>query len=151
MGKNKGKGGKGFKRMSKQEADDDKSSILIIKECDDQDYGYVSGVLGGGRFKVLCMSDMTERIGIVRGRMRKRVWIAAGDMVLHSYRGFQDNKVDIFHKYTREDMHKLHSMQYITDAVYNVYNRSMVSGGQAVPMEEDDNHDVGFEFDVSAI
>ena len=40
--------------------------------------------------------------GIVRGSMRRRAWMKAGDIVLTSMRNFQDSKVDIVHVYPIE-------------------------------------------------
>ena len=39
--------------------------------------------------------------------MRKKVWITAGDIVLVGKRDFQDEKVDIVHKYTADEARNL--------------------------------------------
>ncbi|KAH0731326.1 hypothetical protein KY289_002514 [Solanum tuberosum] len=78
MPKNKGKGGKNRKR-GKNEADDEKRE-LVFKE-DGQEYAQVLRMLGNGRCEAMCI-DGTKRLCHIRGKMHKKVWIAAGDIVL---------------------------------------------------------------------
>ena len=85
MPKNKGKGGKNRKR-GKNEADDEKRE-LIFKE-DGQEYAQVLRMLGNGRCEAMCI-DNVKRLGHIRGKMHKKVWIAAGDIVLVGLRDYQ--------------------------------------------------------------
>ena len=71
---------------------------FILKEPD-QEYATVVKTLGDGRFELSCNDGIT-RLGHIRGKMRRRVWIHPTDVVLVSMRDFDDNKVDIIHKYT---------------------------------------------------
>ncbi|MFM7853488.1 MAG: hypothetical protein ACK55Z_08580 [bacterium] len=43
----------------------------------------------------------------IRGRMRNRVWINAGDIILVSLREFGDEKADVIHKYYPEEAYEL--------------------------------------------
>lgn len=99
MVKNKGKGGKYYKR-SKNISNDDKRQ-LIFKEPG-QEYAIVKKMLGNGRCDLYCFDGM-DRIGHIRGNMMKKVWIVVDDIVLISLRDFQNEKADIFHKYTLEE------------------------------------------------
>lgn len=65
----------------------------------DQIYGRVEKILGDMRCSVVCKDGQT-RICKIRGKMRRRVWINMGDIVLICLRDFQDDKADIIHKYT---------------------------------------------------
>ena len=49
-------------------------------------------MLGNGRCECFCYDGVT-RLGHIRGKMRKKVWITAGDIVLVGKRDFQDEKV----------------------------------------------------------
>jgi len=98
------KGGKKGKRGKKGGGEPVKR-ILIIKE-DGQEYASVSDLLGNCRMRLSCF-DGVERIGIVRGKMRKRVWIAKGDIILVGTRDFQDDKVDIIHRYNPDEVRVL--------------------------------------------
>mmetsp|Transcript_33117 Transcript_33117/g.76369 ORF Transcript_33117/g.76369 Transcript_33117/m.76369 type:complete len:101 (-) Transcript_33117:293-595(-) len=63
-------------------------------------------MLGNGRCECFCFDGVT-RLGHIRGKMRKKVWITAGDIVLVGKRDFQDEKVDIIHKYTADEARNL--------------------------------------------
>ena len=99
MPKNKGKGGKNRKR-GKNEADDDKRE-LVFKE-DGQEYAQVTRMLGNGRCEAICV-DGTRRLCHIRGKMHKKVWIAAGDIVLVGLRDYQDDKADVILKYMNDE------------------------------------------------
>lgn len=45
----------------------------------------------------------------IRGKMRKKVWINQGDIILLSLRDFQDNKGDVILKYTADEARALKS------------------------------------------
>lgn len=85
MPKNKGKGGKNRKR-GKNEADDEKRE-LVFKE-DGQEYAQVLRMLGNGRCEAMCI-DNVKRLCHIRGKMHKKVWIAAGDIILVGLRDYQ--------------------------------------------------------------
>ncbi|RVW70203.1 Eukaryotic translation initiation factor 1A [Vitis vinifera] len=99
MPKNKGKGGKNRKR-GKNEADDEKRE-LVFKE-DGQEYAQVLRMLGNGRCEAMCI-DGTKRLCHIRGKMHKKVWIAAGDIILVSLRDYQDDKADVILKYMPDE------------------------------------------------
>lgn len=63
-------------------------------------------MLGNGRAECFCYDGIT-RLGHIRGKMRKKVWVTAGDIVLVGKRDFQDDKVDIIHKYNGDEARKL--------------------------------------------
>ncbi|KAJ9539163.1 hypothetical protein OSB04_031896 [Centaurea solstitialis] len=99
MPKNKGKGGKNRKR-GKNEADDEKRE-LVFKE-DGQEYAQVLRMLGNGRCEAMCI-DGTKRLSHIRGKMHKKVWIAAGDIILVGLRDYQDDKADVILKYMPDE------------------------------------------------
>ena len=101
MPKNKGKGGKKHKRGKR----DIVKRELIFKE-DGQEYGQVQRMLGNGRCDVYCM-DGCKRLCHIRGKMRKKVWVMMGDIVLVSLRDFQDEKGDIIAKYNSDEAKNL--------------------------------------------
>mmetsp|Transcript_1790 Transcript_1790/g.7812 ORF Transcript_1790/g.7812 Transcript_1790/m.7812 type:complete len:100 (+) Transcript_1790:334-633(+) len=63
-------------------------------------------MLGNGRCECFCYDGAT-RLGHIRGKMRKKVWVTAGDIVLVGTRDYQDDKVDIIHKYNGDEARKL--------------------------------------------
>ncbi|CDW60214.1 eIF-1a domain containing protein [Trichuris trichiura] len=103
MPKNKGKGGKN-RRRGKNENDAEKRE-LVFKE-DGQEYAQVIKMLGNNRLQAFCF-DGVMRICHIRGKMRKKVWINAGDIVLIGLRDFQDKKADVILKYNSEEARNL--------------------------------------------
>ncbi|KAI6174127.1 Eukaryotic translation initiation factor 4C [Aphelenchoides besseyi] len=100
MPKNKGKGGKN-RRRGKNENDVMKRE-LIRKDGDDQAYAQVQKMLGNGRLTAQCF-DGKERLCHIRGKLRKKVWINTGDIILVGLRGYQESKADVILKYTTDE------------------------------------------------
>ncbi|KJE92381.1 translation initiation factor 4C [Capsaspora owczarzaki ATCC 30864] len=103
MPKNKGKGGKN-RRRGKNENEGEKRE-LVFKE-DGQEYAQVVKMLGNGRLEAVCF-DGQRRLCHIRGKMRKKVWIAQGDIILIGLRDYQDDKGDVILKYTADEARNL--------------------------------------------
>ncbi|KAI3511033.1 hypothetical protein L2E82_29715 [Cichorium intybus] len=129
MPKNKGKGGKNRKR-GKNEADDEKRE-LVFKE-DGQEYAQVLRMLGNGRCEAMCI-DATKRLCHIRGKMHKKVWIAAGDIILVGLRDYQDDKADVILKYMPDEARLLKAYGELPE---NIRLNEGIAGGLD---EEDDN------------
>lgn len=63
-------------------------------------------MLGGGRLEAQCF-DGEKRLGHIRGKLRKKVWINQGDIILLSLREFQDDKADVILKYSADEARSL--------------------------------------------
>ena len=88
-------------------------------------YAYVIKLLGNCRVLVLC-DNGNEAIGVIRGSMRrfnKRVLIETGDIIAVSTREYQDNKVDIVHKYNAEQCKILINSKELSYTLINAYNK----------------------------
>jgi len=64
--------------------------------------GIADQLLGASRIKVMC-EDGKSRIGRIPGKLKKRMWIRAGDLVIVRVWSFQDGKADILHRYTKTE------------------------------------------------
>lgn len=94
------KGGNKHKKMkNNSNSDEITQNDLILKSGNEQDYGKIEKILGNGRFNLLC-NDKITRLGIIRGKMRKRNWVNMGSIVLYSIREYEKDKVDIIHVYS---------------------------------------------------
>uniref|UniRef100_A0AC35TQY5 Eukaryotic translation initiation factor 4C n=1 Tax=Rhabditophanes sp. KR3021 TaxID=114890 RepID=A0AC35TQY5_9BILA len=113
MPKNKGKGGKN-RRRGKNESDFMKRE-LIKKDSDDQEYAQVLKMLGNGRLIAFCF-DGKERLCHIRGKMRKKVWINTGDIILIGLRDYQDAKADVILKYTPDEARILKSEGHLPES-----------------------------------
>ncbi|KAJ5670658.1 uncharacterized protein N7477_006021 [Penicillium maclennaniae] len=103
MPKNKGRGGKN-RRRGKNENDNEKRELIFKEEG--QEYAQVVKMLGNGRLEALCF-DGEKRLAHIRGKMRKKVWINQGDIILLSLRDYQDEKGDVIMKYTSDEARSL--------------------------------------------
>ncbi len=75
--------------------------------------GIVERLVGAEHAVVKC-SDGYTRMCRIPGRMRRRVWIKEGDIVLVAIWDFQPaKKGDIIHRYERDEVRKLIELNYI--------------------------------------
>lgn len=76
--------------------------------------GVAIKLLGFDRVLVRCQ-DGNERLCRIRGKMKRRVWIRAGDVVLVSPWDFQsDRRGDVIWRYTRGQAEWLRKNGYLT-------------------------------------
>lgn len=85
--------------------------------------------------------DGVTRLGHIRGKMRKKVWVGAGDIILVSLREYQDGKVDIIHKYNADEARSLKAYGELPD------NARINETAVDMAMENDGEDDIGFDFD----
>ena len=100
--------GKGGKNRKKGKAFNEGEKRDITFKEDGQEYGQVLRMLGGGRVECMC-PDGKKKTCLIRGTMRKRVWIHAGDVVLLGLREDfgDDGKADVMLKYYDYEAHDL--------------------------------------------
>lgn len=96
-------GGKN-RRRGKNENDNEKRELIFKEEG--QEYAQVVKMLGNGRLEALCF-DGEKRLAHIRGKLRKKVWINQGDIILLSLREYQDEKGDVIMKYTADEARSL--------------------------------------------
>lgn len=128
MTKSKAKGGKNRRKCKRSKFQTDTNDHVEFKEIN-QDYAKVLE-RKGGNVVTLKLTDMKEVLGIIRGRMKKRVWISSGDIVLVSLREFQSNKVDILMKYKDEHVRKLVQYGEITRQFADKNDKSFFDNGE---------------------
>lgn len=132
-----------------------KNKMLILPE-EGQEYAVVKDMLGNGRLRATC-EDGSERIGRIRGSMRKyatKVIIDRGDLILVSTRDFgNDDKVDVFHKYSHDDISALLKMGELPERIFKAltlhdeqnYGKGGANDDYVVFMNEDDDKDEDIE------
>ena len=97
---------KGGKKSRKTKGGNDFEKRELIYKEDSQEYAKVTKMLGNARIEADCYDGTTRLCGI-RGKMRKRIWITVGDIILVSLRDFQDDRGDVIHKYTPDEARSL--------------------------------------------
>lgn len=146
MPKNKGKGGKN-RRRGKNENENDKRE-LVFKE-DGQEYAQVIKMLGNGRVEAVCF-DGTKRLCHIRGKLRKKVWINQGDIILVGLRDFQDGKADVIMKFFPEEARLLKSYGEIPESAKINETTTFVEEGMDDGIMFDDAAGGGSESDDSS-
>ena len=129
------KGGKKYKR-NKQEVKENKNT-RFKDEDESQEYAQITKALGNCRFEVLCFDGKT-RLATMCGKMRKRVFVNAGEFILVSLRDWQDSKCDIIDKYNANDVQKLKQKKCIPDFIKFEESKN--------DSDEEVNNDLGFTF-----
>jgi len=113
-----------------------------------QDYAVVQEMMGNGRLKALC-SDGVTRVGRIRGSMRKyagKVIIEKGDLILISFRDFEEDKVDVIAKYTADEVSTVLKsyeiseklVKALTHSDFNNYGKTSAADDYVMFMNEDD-------------
>ena len=88
-------------------------SEMVLPTANDV-LGVATKLLGFDRVMVKCQ-DGHERLCRIRGKMKRRVWIRVGDVVLVSPWDFEsDKRGDLFWRYTRSQAEDLRRRGYIT-------------------------------------
>ncbi|ODV95615.1 hypothetical protein PACTADRAFT_42224, partial [Pachysolen tannophilus NRRL Y-2460] len=112
---------------------------LILRE-DGQEYAQITKMLGNGRVEATCF-DGVKRMAHIRGKLRKKVWMSQGDIILVSLRDFQDDQCDVVHKYNLDEARTLKTMGELPESAK--INETDTFGG-------DDDDDVNFEFGAAS-
>ncbi|GMG21366.1 unnamed protein product [Ambrosiozyma monospora] len=131
--KGKGKGGKN-RRRGKNDNNSQKRELILRDES--QEYAQITKMLGNGRVEASCF-DGVKRIAHIRGKLRKKVWMAQGDIILVALRDFQDEQCDVVHKYNADEARTLVSQGELPETAK--INQTDTFGG-------DDDEDANFEF-----
>lgn len=148
MPKNKGKGGKN-RRRGKNENESEKRE-LVFKE-DGQEYGQVVKMLGNGRLDAMCF-DGIKRLCHIRGKLRKKVWINQGDIILLGLRDYQDGKADVILRYNPDEARNLKAYGELPDNVKVNENPTMGGDGDGEEVTFEEGDDVEEEdADIDAI
>ncbi len=61
-------------------------------------FGIASQLLGAARIRVMC-EDSVSRMGRITGKMKKKMWIREGDLLIIRPWGFQEGKADILFRF----------------------------------------------------
>jgi translation initiation factor 1A len=85
---------------------------------DTEMFGLATEMLGSGRFRADCI-DGIERLCRIPGKLRRRVWIKVGDLiVLKPWEIEPNKKADVVWRYTRTQAMWLKRQNRIGDLLY---------------------------------
>lgn len=74
--------------------------LRLPKKDTGEIFGIAEQLLGASRIKVMC-ADGKSRMGRIPGKIKKRMWIREGDLLIVKPWNFQDDKADIIYRYTK--------------------------------------------------
>jgi translation initiation factor 1A len=100
------------------------------------EYAQVIKMLGNGRLEAMCF-DGSKRLAHIRGKLRKKVWINQGDIILLSLRDYQDEKGDVILKYSADEARSLKAYGELPESAK--INETDTYGG-------DEEGGIGFDF-----
>lgn len=99
--------------MGRQKVRSEGSEQIVLPSKNDV-LGVAIKMLGADRIMVKCQ-DGKERLCRIRGKLKRRVWIREGDIVLVSPWDFEsDTRGDIFYRYRQNQVAVLRSKNYLT-------------------------------------
>jgi translation initiation factor 1A len=137
MGKKNTIGGKGYKKKKAGGTEFNKKPLEFAET--DQKYALVTKMLGGCRVECkLYGGGSIENggnsetggnsgvggasgmaIGVIRGAMRKKVYININDVIIVSVRDFEPDKVDVIHKYNNDEIRELIKLKEIPSNIHD--------------------------------
>lgn len=74
--------------------------VRLPRRRDGEMFGIADQLLGASRIRVMC-ADGKHRMGRIPGKIKKRMWIREGDLVIVQPWEFQDEKANILYRYTK--------------------------------------------------
>lgn len=83
-------------------ADEEVIRVRLPRAREGEIFGIADQLLGASRIKVMC-ADGKSRLGRIPGKLKKRMWIREGDLLIVKPWEFQDDKCDIRHRYMRTE------------------------------------------------
>ena len=134
-------GGKKHKKSKNMVVEDTKLEL----KSDGQEYGCIVRALGNGRFDIMC-NDGKNRIGIMRGKDRKRQWYNKDSVVLVELWTDMTNsdKCSIIYKYSDKHVNELIDSNLINSKVLKLTD----NGDSNIHSDLNDD-DCPFEWDYS--
>ncbi len=86
--------------------------VRLPKRRKQEIFGRAELMLGANHIRVRCFDGVT-RIGRIKGKIKKRLWIREGDLLIVVPWSFQDEKCDIFYRYTKPQVDWLKKNDYL--------------------------------------
>ena len=83
-------------------AEEEVVRVRLPRAKEGEIFGIADQLLGASRIRVMC-ADGKSRLGRIPGKLKKRMWIREGDLLIVNPWDFQDEKCDIRHRYTKTE------------------------------------------------
>ncbi len=87
------------RQINRNQQPEEFSRVRIPQKSANEILGTVEGLLGANKLRVRCM-DGVVRLTRIPGKMKKRIWIREGDVIIIVPWSFQNEKANIIWKYS---------------------------------------------------
>ncbi|TET89173.1 MAG: translation initiation factor eIF-1A [Methanomassiliicoccales archaeon] len=88
------------RRKSKHKTEGEITRVRLPRTRDGELFAVADQLLGASRIRVMC-EDGKSRMGRIPGKLKKRMWIREGDLLIVKPWDFQQEKSDIKYRYTK--------------------------------------------------
>lgn len=95
-------------------------------------FGIANQLLGAARIRVMC-EDSVPRMGRITGKMKKKMWIREGDLLILRPWGFQEGKADILFRYSRTQATYLARRNLLPPSIDIFSTGDLSNAGSPVP------------------
>lgn len=100
------------KRPGQGEAPEEIVRVRLPNKRNREIFAFAELMMGANHIRVRCFDGIT-RMGRIKGKIKKRVWIREGDILLVVPWSFQDSKCDIVYRYTGPQVEWLRRNGYL--------------------------------------
>jgi len=83
-----------------ESTEEDVTRVRLPNIKEGEMFGIADQLLGASKIKVMC-EDGVSRMGRIPGKIKKRMWIREGDLLIVSIWDFQPDKCDVRFRYTK--------------------------------------------------
>jgi translation initiation factor 1A len=87
--------------------------VRLPKKREREIFARADLMLGANHIRVKCEDGVT-RIGRIKGKIKKRLWIREGDLLIVVPWDFQDDKCDIIYRYIKPQVEWLQKNNYLS-------------------------------------
>ncbi len=87
------------KRPGEGAGDEEILRVRLPQKRNREKFGAAELMMGANHIKVRCLDGVT-RLGRIKGKIKKKVWIREGDFLIVVPWSFQDERCDIIYRYT---------------------------------------------------
>ncbi|MDG6220078.1 MAG: translation initiation factor eIF-1A [Candidatus Thermoplasmatota archaeon] len=89
-----------YQNSNEMDNPDELVRVRLPRKKEGEIFAIADQNLGAYKIKIMC-ADGKGRLGRIPGKIKKRMWIREGDLLIVKPWDFQDEKADIIYRYTK--------------------------------------------------
>ena len=105
-----------YEKSTSEGGPEEMTRVPMPKDYKREMFAIADQLLGASKIKVMC-ADGKSRIGRIPGKLKKRMWIREGDLLIIRPWEFQEDKADILFRYTRTQAVNLARRRIIPEVI----------------------------------